>query len=161
RRRRGMNCHRVELLLSNYLEGRLSRRRRNAVAGHLHGCPECRRLRDEITAIGAELRSAALPPAPTGLPQHVMELWDRECALAGSRRRRGSLGLPACSESPAAAWRWAPGLPVVAVALLMLFCLALARWQSDRSALPHLPRLAWHPRDVTLAPGPHRLQPRP
>ena len=66
-----MNCRRVEQLLSDHLEGRLTEREADAVARHLGGCPACRQRQETFAALGTDLpetccaeisRSYALKP---------------------------------------------------------------------------------------------------
>jgi hypothetical protein len=156
-----MNCRRVEPLLSSYLEGRLSKRRGEAIATHLQGCPECRRLQEEILAVGDELRSVAAPLPPADLRRRVADRWTAERVRTASCGRRGFLGMTPCSKGTRPARRRTLGASALAAALLMFLLLELVRWQSDRSAPPHGPRIAWQPRDVPIAPEPREPRPRP
>ena len=57
-----MNCHRVQKLLSSYLDQELSAEERREIRRHLFGCSPCSRLCDELTLIKDSLESLE-PPA--------------------------------------------------------------------------------------------------
>lgn len=50
-----IDCSRVELLLPDYVAGRVDEATAEELAGHLAGCPDCRRLVEESTALWSEL----------------------------------------------------------------------------------------------------------
>src|SRR5689334_15838467 len=70
-----MNCRRVRSVLSNYLESRLPEAASEAVTVHLAGCPICRRFRQELLALGADVREFAAPASPPDLPRRAVERW--------------------------------------------------------------------------------------
>jgi anti-sigma factor RsiW len=47
-RRRDLACQQAIELLTDYLEGTLSRRRRRRLEGHLKGCPNCSEYLEQI-----------------------------------------------------------------------------------------------------------------
>ena len=57
-----MNCRRVEQLLSDHLEARLSEREADAVAQHLSDCPACRQRQETFAALG---KQAVVEPVPS------------------------------------------------------------------------------------------------
>ena len=86
-----MRCRRVEQLLSDYLETLLPVRDAAAVAAHLAECPACRRRRDAVLALGADLRA---PMGESPLPEidrRAIEQWLAERGAAAVRERHGSL----------------------------------------------------------------------
>src|SRR5437763_13487915 len=78
-----MNCRRVDCLLSDHLEGLLSPRQARAVTAHLAGCPLCHRRREQLGAVGAELRCIEALCRPPDLLDRTLEQWlaVRETAL--------------------------------------------------------------------------------
>jgi hypothetical protein len=81
-----MNCRRVEQLLSHSLEdeGSLGEREIRALQAHLDRCPACRRLRDELRAVGQDLRELAhqLPLPESGSDRRAIDRWlaEQQCA---------------------------------------------------------------------------------
>src|SRR6266536_3420158 len=75
-----MNCRRVEPLLSQHLEGRLSEQEGAAVIVHLADCPACRRYRADLAALQADLRDLPAPLSSPELPRRAVERWQRETA---------------------------------------------------------------------------------
>ena len=76
-----MNCQRVEQLLSDGLEGRLSEAAGATVAAHMTQCPACRQFRDEYATLGADLRALLDLTPPDGAEQQAV----RPVALGRSR----------------------------------------------------------------------------
>ena len=64
-----MRCEHVQETLSNYLEGGLDPPRREALAEHLAGCPDCARAERELAALLSVLQER--------VPRHepVLDLW--------------------------------------------------------------------------------------
>ncbi|NLY89786.1 MAG: zf-HC2 domain-containing protein [Firmicutes bacterium] len=60
-----MNCHRVQKLLSSYLDQELSAEERREIRKHLFACAPCSRLCDELTLIKDSLEGLE-PPAIGG-----------------------------------------------------------------------------------------------
>ena len=58
----GLHCGEVLADLTEHLDGRLSREQSLRMEEHLSGCPECRRLGDEIVDVVRALRE--LPEEP-------------------------------------------------------------------------------------------------
>jgi Putative zinc-finger len=54
-----MNCRRVKRLLSDHIDGLVSKRVDRAITAHLGACDACRHLRDEISAVRTEYRELA------------------------------------------------------------------------------------------------------
>jgi anti-sigma factor RsiW len=80
-----MNCRRAERLLSHYLEGRLGRWEAAGMAAHLQDCRSCRRFREEIAAVEAELRECPDPPPPPGIERRAVCRWVAERERSGLR----------------------------------------------------------------------------
>src|SRR5260370_25172 len=78
RRRRAMNCRRVEQLLFDHLEGLLPARETGAVAAHLDGCLSCRRRRDAFLALRGELRGLGEVQPPPHLARRAVHRWTIE-----------------------------------------------------------------------------------
>jgi Putative zinc-finger len=90
-----MNCQHVEQRLSDYLEGLLSRRETNRISAHLGVCLACRHLRDELQAVGSELRAPVeLAPRP-GIEGRIADRWIHEQATLGAPGRQRSPFWPA------------------------------------------------------------------
>jgi hypothetical protein len=156
-----MNCRRVEHLLSNYLEDRLSEREADTVAAHLRGCPGCRRLRGEILAVGAELREPVAPLPPPELRRRVVERWMTERAAPAPNQQCGFLALSPRPEGARRASPWLPAAPaVVGAVLLAVLTIGLIRWQSERAVRPPTGQIAAQPRVAPTLPGPRLSQPR-
>jgi Putative zinc-finger len=85
-----MNCRRIELLLSEHLEGLVSARDIRAMEDHLARCPACRRLHEELLAVRSGLRQLAqqLPRLETEIDHRAIDCWlvEREAANRGGRR---------------------------------------------------------------------------
>jgi Putative zinc-finger len=82
-----MNCRRVEQLLSDHLEGLLSKPEAGAVMAHLGHCPACRHLQEEILAAGSDLRTLAEPLPHPELRRRTVARWRAECAATAPNRR--------------------------------------------------------------------------
>jgi len=66
-----MNCDRVQLLFSDYLEGQLQPEVKKELEAHLAGCPDCTRLLEVTRNLAAEwLRLPEIEP-PAGLIQKL------------------------------------------------------------------------------------------
>ncbi|MEI6634135.1 MAG: zf-HC2 domain-containing protein [Chlamydiota bacterium] len=59
-----MRCHRIERLLSDYLDGVLAPARRAAVAAHLENCPSCAASLSRLERTCALVRGGARVPDP-------------------------------------------------------------------------------------------------
>src|SRR6266542_4794561 len=70
-----MNCRRVERLLSDHLEGLLSKRETAAVSAHLLDCPACRQLRNRITDAAGALRELPAPIPSPELRRRALDAW--------------------------------------------------------------------------------------
>lgn len=62
-----MNCERVHLLLSAYLDGELDPTQQAKVAAHLAACQKCARMLDDFRALGQEVRALPDVPVPAGM----------------------------------------------------------------------------------------------
>jgi hypothetical protein len=124
-----MNCRRVEQLLSDHLEGLLSKRDAGAVAAHLGNCPTCHRLRDEILAAGSDLRTLVEPPPHAELRRRTLARWRSECAAPTPNGRRGFLALAPAPFGRRASLAAAAGAVLVAL-------LGLAWWPHGKSSAP-------------------------
>src|SRR5690349_3559188 len=91
RRRRAMRCRHAEHLLSDHLEGLLPRRDESALSAHLARCPGCHRRREELRAVGADLRTLAAFVAPAGAEHRAIERWCVEQKTARPKPGRGVL----------------------------------------------------------------------
>jgi Putative zinc-finger len=132
-----MRCRRVEQLLSDHLEALLPEREALAVAAHLAQCPACRRLRDAVLAIGAELRAPmGAPPLPE-VDRRAIEQWMAEREAAAMRGRRGSIAWPAIF--------WARPALFGCAAALLLTALGLAAWRHHPAGGPGQDRLVTRP----------------
>ena len=65
-----MNCHRVQSLLSAYLDQELSTEERRLIRNHIFNCPVCAQSYDDLSSVKSYLGSLE-PPAPP------LELFDR------------------------------------------------------------------------------------
>jgi hypothetical protein len=98
-----MRCRHAEHLLSDHLEGLLPRRDESALSAHLARCPGCHRRREELRAVGADLRILAAITAPAGTELHAIERWSVEQETA--RRDLGTGPLrPAQPDLPETRW---------------------------------------------------------
>jgi putative zinc finger protein len=88
-----MNCGRVDLLLSDHLEGLLSSRQARAMTAHLAGCSHCRWRREQLRAVGAELRCIEALCRPPDLLDCTLEQWLTTREIACSPRPAGFPGL--------------------------------------------------------------------
>src|SRR6476469_9374631 len=75
-----MNCRRVEQLLSDHLEGRLTEREADAVARHLGGCPACRQRQETFAALGTDLRGLQDLLPPPDMARRAITRWAAEQA---------------------------------------------------------------------------------
>jgi len=67
-----MRCSWCEPLLAEYIEGSLSARRMAVVARHVHGCPSCTALLEELKVIDALLATTTTPSLPENFTFAVM-----------------------------------------------------------------------------------------
>lgn len=67
-----MRCSSCEPLLAEYIEGSLSARRMAVVARHVHGCPSCTALVEELKVVDALLATTATPSLPENFTFAVM-----------------------------------------------------------------------------------------
>jgi len=63
----GITCHEAELAISRQLDGRLTRKERGALRGHLRECEDCARFARSQRAHRGAIKSLALIPLPTSL----------------------------------------------------------------------------------------------
>jgi RNA polymerase sigma-70 factor (ECF subfamily) len=63
----GITCHEAELAISRQLDGRLSRKERGALRGHLRECEDCARFARSQRAQRGAIKSLAAIPLPTSL----------------------------------------------------------------------------------------------
>src|SRR5712692_4352926 len=139
-----MMCLRVKQLLSDHLEGLLRKRQAEAVAAHLSDCPACRRFRNELLALGADLRAPTdLLPVPD-VDRRAIEHWITERVTASTKPQRRPIGPFSLLRALDA--RWAHRMPSGAIAAVVLvltvLVLILTRWQSGRSPGRHAPSIA-------------------
>lgn len=80
-------CRRTREGLTEYLEGALSPRRRQGMAGHLADCSECRGLLEQVRGIIAAARAVPAERMPAGLRRHLLrrlsESGEREAVESG------------------------------------------------------------------------------
>lgn len=67
-----MDCTAAQIALSAWLDGELSPQEAQELQEHLAGCPRCRALREEFTALSDLLREAPAPAVPPALKEQVM-----------------------------------------------------------------------------------------
>ena len=89
-----MNCRRVDSLLSDHLEGLLSPRQERAVTEHLAGCPVCRQRREQLRAVGADLRAAEQGCRPPDLLNQSLDRWLAARETAPAHRRAAARWIP-------------------------------------------------------------------
>jgi anti-sigma factor RsiW len=77
-------CERVRSLLDPFVDDELAAEEQRDVERHVRGCAECQRELEELRALGAGLRAAALERAPARLVSRVHE----SLRLAESRMSR-------------------------------------------------------------------------
>jgi anti-sigma factor RsiW len=94
-----MNCHSCQELLSDYLDGALSREDQTCISSHVAECAACACVHDELSSIvscGAEYRDHLLetPPNPHALWLRISNIIESEVqptaelAAAGAKRAR-------------------------------------------------------------------------
>lgn|SRR5690554_3967200 len=66
-----MNCHRIQNLLSSYLDQELSADSRRLVRKHLFQCSSCARLYEELTQVKRTLGNLEPPSSPGDILQKV------------------------------------------------------------------------------------------
>jgi hypothetical protein len=108
-----MICRRIEPLLSRLMDGRLSERDATTVTAHLRDCPICRRHRDRLAAVNADLGSLNELPAPSRLEARVAARWLQE-QTAGTP---GCSALPPAARHPRVVIAWVGALIGIAVSL--------------------------------------------
>jgi len=67
-----VRCSSCEPLLAEYIEGSLSARRMAVVARHVHGCPACTALVEELKVVDALLTTTTTPELPANFTFAVM-----------------------------------------------------------------------------------------
>jgi hypothetical protein len=136
-----MNCRRVQRLLSDHRDIRPADVEARAMDGHVDRCPACRRRREELAGMGADLRAwgALLSPPeaddPLPMERRVVDRWLRE--WPGTERR-----------SPLA--RRSRALAAIA-AVASLICFAVVRWPAPRKAARSAARAVASRPDGSLA----------
>lgn len=66
-----MNCHRIQNLLSSYLDQELSADNRRRVRKHLFQCSSCARFYEELTQVKRSLENLEPPPTTGDILQKV------------------------------------------------------------------------------------------
>jgi hypothetical protein len=99
-----MTCHRAEQLLSDSLELHLPRELLRAITTHVRHCPSCHRLRDELAALGADLRELPRTMPSPAIERRAVELWlaDRQTRVRGPSAVRRALPVLAAASCLAA-----------------------------------------------------------
>jgi hypothetical protein len=94
-----MNCRNVQRRLSDDLEGVLTTRWRRAVELHLGDCVCCRRLRDDMLAIGAEYQALAerLPIPDSAIEHRAIQRWDADRVLTSAPQVAPARWKPLCA----------------------------------------------------------------
>jgi hypothetical protein len=151
-----MNCRRVQRLLFDYQDGRLSGQLADSIAAHLRDCHTCRRLRNAAATAEGKLRVMAdgQPPSHRSLRHEALRRWsaERQAAPRPDRSRlraRASLGPTAWSRPVGVA----TGVVLVGIAALLL-----ARWGHNPSNLAAIP-LAGDSPATARASGPPQTAP--
>lgn len=105
-----MNCRRVERLLSDSLDGPLPASAARAVSDHLAGCAACRRRRETLGRLAADLRAGLPRPEPAwGLARRAVAAWEFEQNSVPRNTRRA-----AKTWQPQRAWLVVPAATAVA-----------------------------------------------
>jgi len=68
-----MRCQEARVLISARLDGELSQQEERELDAHLAGCPACRELAEDLSALRLSLEALEDEPAPAGLASRVME----------------------------------------------------------------------------------------
>ena len=68
----GLHCGEVLADLTEHLDGRLSPQRTFRIDEHLHGCDDCQRLAEEISAVVRALRSLPEEPLPPAVEARLL-----------------------------------------------------------------------------------------
>jgi anti-sigma factor RsiW len=68
----GLHCGEVLADLTEHLDGRLSPQRTFRIAEHLHGCDDCQRLAEEISAVVNALRALPEEPLPAEIETRLL-----------------------------------------------------------------------------------------
>lgn len=85
------NCERIRESLEAYALGALDEGDRAEVERHLAGCPECRRIADELAEVAATLPHALAAASPLRPPEALARrVFDRVAHEAGGRGAHGS-----------------------------------------------------------------------
>jgi hypothetical protein len=94
-----MNCRNAQRRLSDDLEGVLTTRWRRAVELHLGDCVCCRRLRDDMLAIGAEYQALAerLPIPDSAIEHRAIQRWDADRVLTSAPQVAPARWKPLCA----------------------------------------------------------------
>jgi predicted anti-sigma-YlaC factor YlaD len=77
RRREELRCQQAVELLTDYLEGALSRRAQARLEGHLKTCDGCRAYLEQLRATISVLGQARLVPPDPGVRAELIELYRR------------------------------------------------------------------------------------
>ncbi|WP_407312755.1 anti-sigma factor family protein [Desulfosporosinus sp. SB140] len=74
-----MECLQCIEHLSEFLDGELDANKYREIEDHLHCCPECRQVRDELAALSKEInQSIASIPVPTNLSMRILSAIEKE-----------------------------------------------------------------------------------
>jgi predicted anti-sigma-YlaC factor YlaD len=77
RRREELRCQRAVELLTDYLEGALSRREQARLEGHLETCDGCRAYLEQLRTTISTLGQARLVPPDPAVRAELIELYRR------------------------------------------------------------------------------------
>jgi hypothetical protein len=114
-----MNCHELETLLCDYVDGTLRQENRAEVEAHLAECPGCAEMaRDAVAVVALVGRSAEVEPPPE-LVTRI--LYDIEAHREKAREKRhGLLAVLGKALGPALQPRFAMGMAMTILSLAML-----------------------------------------
>lgn len=139
----GRDCADLRLLIQAEHDGEMDAAQAAGLAIHLDTCAACRALRDDLTALSADLRGAALrPPVPAALARRL-------AGRSASQLSRGASGQPDASRARRLLRRHAPAF-AAGLALAASIALLLPRAGGD-GADALAPLVAAHIR--ALQPG--------
>ena len=68
-------CRQAVELMTDYLEGSLSRRQRRRLEKHLRGCPHCRAYLDQLRITIAAIGSAGEPPTDPATREALVDMF--------------------------------------------------------------------------------------
>ncbi len=112
-----MNCHDLEVLLSAYADGELSRTQREFIEEHLSGCFDCRETLAQFEAAGRRLSSLRETPAVPDISKNTLA----KIKAAGI-------------NTPKDRWRWLrPVTAAAAIVAVIAIMLAAQPWGVESS----------------------------